>query len=1243
MDGKCLNGLGWILLVAGCACGVACAGELPTNTWIAPGGGNWEDAANWSNPDLVTAKQPFYAVFTNASPSSSAPLTITNTTEATVVYGLRYQVPAGSDGAWNYLRFTGAGGKDNTVLFTYTPHEGLGDCARLDVPGGSTVWLDGRVGRKNGALEKTGSGMLGFRSRSPSTIQLRIVNGFAEPFTQQALATADVVLDADGRFRPQADCQVGTLKMRNPFRCVNLNGHTLMLGRQGSTLVYDANVFTNTGALVSQNGGVVTFEAKQEGAADLALRNGDIRFGAPRGGFYSFDDPARPWANTRGTLPDLVVGKGAPVVVEDAERGRVLYLDGQSALAGPGADGALDGMPLGDAAYTVAFWMKKDAACKNNGGLLFWGEWEAPGRCTVLRVGQDREGRAFMLSHYGMDMEVTAKEAFAALDGTWHHVAIQHAANGKTDALYVDGQKVQTKDFENTNDIHSGPFNLGWGQTGGFAGWIDDFTVVYAAVEPCALMAGRAAPSFAHAPVVASETSGVLWHDGLQPLAGLAGAGVSGAVALDGDLPLVGTGAPTSFVWRAELVGTGDVVKTGAHFRQVLEGPQSFAGALRVEAGELEVRPAVATQQVAGLVAEWRFDDASDPGRDSSGNGFALVPRNGARVVEDEARGTVLALDAAQKAYLVTTGAPYPVAFPSGAQPYTVSLWIRADAGRTANDSVWFWGNNGESDEVSMTVEYLRLNGASGAMASNWGNNQNPCPGINFHDGAWHHLAKVFDGGKATFYVDGVFVQTWGCSGLKVEISEALPLYLGHRRKGSEQTTFGGRMDDVRIYSYALTAAEVAEEYAGKRHLDRIAPVDAPGALSALPEPVARWTFEDAAAPYAASGKADAFALTPVGDVTVTEDDQRPGRVLDLSGETMRYLKAEAVSEGMPTEGSFTVAFWMRPKGAGGAGTCFYYGSPDTAFHLVGYNGADTFRYTTAVRGDSLVFSDTSVISFVPYGGAAARTWTHVAAVYDAAAKRRSVYYDGVRVGVSEGVSVGPVTSALFYLGRKESSETDWFRGRLDDVAVWNCALTPEQVRRLCREEQPRAGKPLVPPGTALAVSAGARLTLERGADVAAASLDGAGTVALTGASRLALARGGTFDGTFEGPGALTLAGGALRRSDGAALNVPLALADGIVVTADAAGTGLPVADTAAALTLPAHGTLAFTCPARAVAPGALVLARGAPLVAPADLDGWTWRDATGLPAAGTVIRFAVKDNALVAHVLRAGTLLLVR
>lgn len=91
-----------------------------------------------------------------------------------------------------------------------------------------------------------------------------------------------------------------------------------------------------------------------------------------------------------------------------------------------------------------------------------------------------------------------------------------------------------------------------------------------------------------------------------------------------------------------------------------------------------------------------------------------------------------------------------------------------------------------------------------------------------------------------------------------------------------------------------------------------------------------------------------------------------------------------------------------------------------------------------------------------------------MAAVYDAAAKRRSVYYDGVRVGVSEGVSVGRVTSALFDLGRKQSSETDWFKGRLDDVAVWDCALTPEQVRRLCREELPRAGKPLVPPGTVI-------------------------------------------------------------------------------------------------------------------------------------------------------------------------------
>ncbi len=1237
MNGKCLTGLAGALLALACACGAARAAELPTNTWIAAHGGNWEDAANWSNPDLVTGNQPFYAVFTNASPSADAPFTITNTTTAAVVYGLCYAGPAGASA--NVLRLVGENWDHR--IFTYRRHEALGGCARLDVAAGSTVWLDGKVSRQDDSggyavLEKTGGGALAFRSQAASGIFLRVSDGLVETFTEQALGVSEVSVQGEGLFRPQADCSVGALSVRDPadYRRVDLLGHTLALGRLGSERIYAVDAFTGTGALASQNGGCVTFWAEQDAAADLALRNGDMRFGVAKRGCYTFDDAANPWANASGDLADLVVWKGAPQVVEDAERGRVLYLDGQSALAGPGTDGALDGMPLGGGDYTVAFWMKKAAACAANGGILFWGQWGKNGQCTVLRVGQDTAGRAFMLSHFGMDTAVTAEKAFAALDGAWHHVAIRRYNDGKTDALYVDGVLVQARDGSSASDVKAGPFNLGWGQTGGFAGWIDDFTVVSAAVEPIALMGKLGTPSFRHAPVVRSVANGVLWHDGVQEVAGLAGDGVTGAVALDGDLPLVGTGGATSLVWRAELVGTGDVVKTGAAFRQVLEGPQSFTGALRVEAGELEVRPAAATRQVAGLVAEWRFDDAQDPGRDASGNGFALTPRNGARVVEDETRGRALELDAAQGAYLVTAGEPYPAAFPSGAQAYTVSLWIKADKGRTANDSVWFWGD----PSVDLAVDYLRLNGTDGALATNWSNNKPLCAGVDFHDGAWHHLAKVYDGASsATLYVDGASVGTWWCGSVGIRVDADHPLYLGSRSNHDNGAVpFGGRMDDVRIYSYALTAAEVAEEAAGVRHLDRTAPVDATGAQEALPEPVARWTFEDEAAPYAASGTAGVWALTPVGDVAVVADDQRPGRVLDLTGGTMRYLMAEAVPEGLPTSGSFTVAFWMRPEGNGGLGTCFYYGSPDSSFHLVGYGGQDTFRYTTAVS------ADTNVDNYVPYGGAAARKWTHVAAVYDVGAQLRSVYYDGVRVA-DKWCGALAVTPALFYIGRKQSSETEWFKGRLDNVAVWDCALTAEQVLRLCRAELPRADQPLLPPGTALAVAAGARLSLERGADVAAATLDGAGTVALAGAARLTLAQGGTFDGAFEGLGSVVVAGGALRRSDGAALAVPLALADGIVVETDAAGAGLPVADTAAALVLPAHGTLAFTCKAGEAPSGALVLARGGSVSAPDGLAGWTWRDATGQPAAGTTVRFAVEGGAFVARVLRSGTILLVR
>jgi hypothetical protein len=83
-------------------------------------------------------------------------------------------------------------------------------------------------------------------------------------------------------------------------------------------------------------------------------------------------------------------------------------------------------------------------------------------------------------------------------------------------------------------------------------------------------------------------------------------------------------------------------------------------------------------------------------------------------------------------------------------------------------------------------------------------------------DGQWHHVAGVFDNGTLTIYIDGGSERpvyggpTFGTGTTR----------FGFLGIGSEATEFNGRsnatgyydgdLDDVRIYSHALSAAEIA-------------------------------------------------------------------------------------------------------------------------------------------------------------------------------------------------------------------------------------------------------------------------------------------------------------------------------------------------------------------------------------------------------------------------------------------------
>ena len=74
-------------------------------------------------------------------------------------------------------------------------------------------------------------------------------------------------------------------------------------------------------------------------------------------------------------------------------------------------------------------------------------------------------------------------------------------------------------------------------------------------------------------------------------------------------------------------------------------------------------------------------------------------------------------------------------------------------------------------------------------------------------NGSWHLITATLSGGAATLYIDGTAVGT--ATGINLPATDTGTLYLGR----DSTNYFNGTLDDVRMYSRALAASEVAALY----------------------------------------------------------------------------------------------------------------------------------------------------------------------------------------------------------------------------------------------------------------------------------------------------------------------------------------------------------------------------------------------------------------------------------------------
>jgi len=202
----------------------------------------------------------------------------------------------------------------------------------------------------------------------------------------------------------------------------------------------------------------------------------------------------------------------------------------------------------------------------------------------------------------------------------------------------------------------------------------------------------------------------------------------------------------------------------------------------------------------AGLVGWWRFDEASGTtATDSSGSGNTGTLVGGITRVAGKV-GSALSFTNGSMVKGSNAGTDFPI---SGA-PRTLAAWVKTPAG--APDSVVFgFGTATGPDESRF---YLQIVGGS-VSAAIGGTGWAISGTTRVDDGAWHHLAGIYEGSGTNMvrvYVDGQLdeystvaqVPNTG-TGSNWQIGQAL----------GGTWPFAGSIDEVRLYNRALSAPEI--------------------------------------------------------------------------------------------------------------------------------------------------------------------------------------------------------------------------------------------------------------------------------------------------------------------------------------------------------------------------------------------------------------------------------------------------
>ena len=531
---------------------------------------------------------------------------------------------------------------------------------------------------------------------------------------------------------------------------------------------------------------------------------------------WRLNGDALDWAgSSHGT-----VGGGAVFAANDEGEGI-----GTHSLSLDGSDDHVDlashvsNFPLGDAARSVAGWFRADAGNQ---------------RQTFFTYGPNVAGQRFSIAADRTQVLVAVSGhawgvSGLSLDDGWHHVAVTYAGgDSDSTSIYLDGALQPASTLvgaPQSVDTRAGPAAIGRNVSGDahYAGSIDDvriYDVALGAEQVLALFNEHSQtppppppPPPVTTAVAATATPALAEGnlDGASVELSL-DAGEFAATVAAADVTASGvSGVSVSSATRdSDTQATATLAFDGTDFDAdaTLTLTVSAAALAHSDTDLSATLPVTAVNEpppppppppavsIPAPVVHWKFDGDAD---DSAGSSHGAV-RNGASFTTAASVGShALSLDGSDDFVDLD---PYVSGFLRGNSARSVTGWFRADAGNQ-RQTFFTYGPNAEGRRFAIAAD--RTQALVAVTGHAWGVNN-----LSLADG-WHHIAVTFAGSRSdefSIYLNGVKqpASTLGGSARQVDTRSGTAA-IGRNVGGNAH--YGGDIDDVRVYGYALSAEQV--------------------------------------------------------------------------------------------------------------------------------------------------------------------------------------------------------------------------------------------------------------------------------------------------------------------------------------------------------------------------------------------------------------------------------------------------